>query len=106
MVFLGAILLAIFVLPSPWGLVVVLAAAVFEVAETGFWIWFSKRRRVQVGAETLIGGRAEVTRDCEPLGQVRLDGEIWQARCDDGARMGQRVRVVARDGLTLLVEPE
>jgi len=36
---------------------------------------------------------------------VRLDGEIWEARCDGGASPGASVRIVARDGLTLVVEP-
>ncbi|HSC50137.1 MAG TPA: NfeD family protein, partial [Gaiellaceae bacterium] len=57
------------------------------------------------GAQTLIGKEAVVSEPCRPAGQVRLDGEIWQARCSAGASPGDRVRVVGRDGLTLLVEP-
>jgi membrane-bound serine protease (ClpP class) len=101
----GAILLAIYVLSTPWSVVVVVLAAIVEVAETGFWIWFSKRRRVQVGAETLIGATAEVAAACRPNGQVRIAGELWQARCEVGADVGERVRVLALDGLTLVVEP-
>jgi membrane protein implicated in regulation of membrane protease activity len=41
---------------------------------------------------------------CRPEGQVQLDGEIWQARCADGAEEGDSVRVVARDRLVLVVE--
>jgi membrane protein implicated in regulation of membrane protease activity len=44
-----------------------------------------------------------VTR-CAPLGQVRLQGELWRARCEEGADPGERVRVRALDGLTLVVE--
>ncbi len=106
MLFIGAILLALFVLPEPWGLVLVAAAAVIEVAETWFWIRFSRRRRVQAGSETLIGAGAVVATPCRPLGQVRIDGELWRASCGAGAEAGERVRVVGRDGLTLLVEPE
>jgi membrane-bound serine protease (ClpP class) len=36
---------------------------------------------------------------------VRLQGELWRARCAEGADAGEQVRVVALDGLTLLVEP-
>jgi membrane-bound serine protease (ClpP class) len=103
---LGAILLAIFVVPSPWGAVLVVAAAAFEVAETWFLIRLSRRRRIQVGAEALIGARAEAISDCRPEGQVRLAGEIWQAWCAAGAGRGETVRVTAREGLTLVVEPE
>ena len=105
MLFVGAILLAIFVVPTPWGLVLVAVAAVVEVAESVFWIRFSQRRRIQAGAETLIGARAEVVTACVPVGQVRVAGELWRARCADGAEPGTTVRVVGRDGLTLLVEP-
>jgi membrane-bound serine protease (ClpP class) len=103
-VLVAAILLALFVVPSPWGLVLVAGAAVVEVAETGFWIWLSKRRRPQVGAEALIGATAEVVSPCRPLGRVRVQGELWRARCEDGADEGDTVRIRALDGLTLTVE--
>jgi membrane-bound serine protease (ClpP class) len=106
MIFVGAILLAVFVLSQPWGIVVVSVAAVVEVAETVFWIWLSRRRRVQMGPETLVGAVGRVVSACRPLGQVRLAGELWQARCETGADVGERVRVTALDGLTLLVERE
>jgi membrane-bound serine protease (ClpP class) len=105
MVLVGAILLALFVLPSPWGLVAVLGAIAVEVGETAFWIRLSKRRRPQVGAEALIGAQAEVVTPCRPVGTVRISGELWRARCDVGAERGVAVRVRALDGLTLVVEP-
>ncbi|WP_193165162.1 NfeD family protein [Microbulbifer hainanensis] len=37
---------------------------------------------------------------------VHLGGEIWQARCDSPVQPGDRVTVVAQDGLALQVEPE
>jgi membrane-bound serine protease (ClpP class) len=104
--FFGALLLAIFVVPAPWGLVVVVVAALAEVGETFFWLRYSQRRRIQAGAETLIGAVAEALTPCTPIGQVRVEGEIWRARCAEGAAPGDRVRVVGRDDLTLLVEPE
>jgi membrane-bound serine protease (ClpP class) len=106
LLFVGAVLLALFVVPRPWGLVLVAAAAVVEVGESFFWLHLSRRRRIQMGAETLIGTTARVTSDCRPLGQVRLHGELWRARCEAGASAGDTVRVVDREGLTLLVEPE
>jgi membrane-bound serine protease (ClpP class) len=99
----GSILLAAFVLSMPWSAVVVGIAAVVEVGETFFWIWLSRRRRVQAGPETLIGARAEVVSACRPRGQVRVQGELWQARCDAGVEAGETVRVASRDGLTLVV---
>jgi membrane protein implicated in regulation of membrane protease activity len=105
MVLVGAIFLALFVLPQPWGLVAVFAAIVVEIGETAFWIWLSKRRRPQVGAEALIGATAEVVAPCRPIGTVRVSGELWRARCEAGADRGAAVRVLALDGLTLVVEP-
>jgi membrane protein implicated in regulation of membrane protease activity len=106
LLFVGAVLLAIFVVPKPWGLVLVAAAAVVEVGESFFWVHLSRRRRIQMGAETLIGASAAVVTECRPLGQVRLQGELWRARCELGASPGETVRIVGRDSLTLLVEPE
>jgi membrane-bound serine protease (ClpP class) len=104
MLLLGAILLAVFVLPDQWRVPVVLVAAVIEVAETLFWLWYSKRRRVQMGPETLVGSVGRVVTPCVPLGQIRIQGELWRARCAGGAAAGEEVRVVALDGLTLEVE--
>jgi membrane-bound serine protease (ClpP class) len=104
MLLVGAILLAVYVLPAPWGVPVIAVAAVVEVAETFFWIWLSRRARVKMGPETLIGATAEVVAACRPRGQVRLGGELWQARCEEGADVGELVRVQELDGLTLLVE--
>ena len=102
MLFVIAVVLALFVLPSPWGIVAVIVAAVVEIGETGFWFWLSKRRRVQVGAETLIGAHAEAVGD----GLVRVDGELWQARAAAALSPGDRVLVVGREELVLEVEPD
>ena len=105
MVLLVALLLALFVLPSPWGLVAVVAGAVFEIAETGLFLWWSKRRRASVGVETLVGKRGVAVGEVAPEGQVKVDGEIWRARCDAGCDAGSPVVVRSVEGLTLVVDP-
>jgi membrane-bound serine protease (ClpP class) len=75
------------------------------VLELFGWNRKVKNRRKAVGAETLIGKQAVVTTDCRPSGQVRLEGEIWEARCDAGASVGDNVRVIGRNGLVLVVTP-
>ena len=105
MALLGAILLAIFVLDDAWRLPVIAAGGAVEVAESAFWIWLSKRRRPQVGLETVVGAAAIAASSCRPDGQVRVGGELWRARCEAGVDAGEPVRVVAVEGLTLLVEP-
>jgi membrane protein implicated in regulation of membrane protease activity len=99
----GAILLAVFVLPPIWGLIAVTVAAIIEISEFFFWIWLSRRRDVQAGREALIGKIARVTTACRPDGQVRVEGELWRARCEAGADVGESVRVAAVDELTLNV---
>jgi membrane protein implicated in regulation of membrane protease activity len=103
--FLIALLLAIFVLPSPWGLVAVIVGAALDIAETGLFIWWSKRRQATVGVETLVGKRGVAVGDLWPLGQVKVAGEIWQGRCEGGCDAGTAVVVRSVDGLTLVVDP-
>src|SRR5690348_13672052 len=94
-----AVICAVLFLEPPWSFAAVIGGAAIEVGEAAFWIRFSKRRRPRVGAETLIGKLAVVVVACRPEGQVKLDGELWQARCEVGADPGVRVRVRALDGL-------
>jgi membrane protein implicated in regulation of membrane protease activity len=96
-------IVGLFVLPDPWGVIAVFAAAVIEVGEVLFWIRFLRRYPVRTGAEGLVGERGEVIVRCAPLGRVRLRGEIWNARSDEPLELGEEVRVEAVDGLTLVV---
>ena len=57
------------------------------------------------GAETLIGRSAVVVRALAPQGQVKLDGEVWQARASVELLPGDEVVVTAIEGLVLAVEP-
>jgi membrane protein implicated in regulation of membrane protease activity len=101
MALVAAVLLAIFVLPQAWDIAAVATGAAIEVGESLFWVRWSRRRKAQVGAETLVGAEAEV-RDG---GYVFVQGELWRATGAEGLERGSRVRVLAVDGLTLLVEP-
>jgi membrane protein implicated in regulation of membrane protease activity len=102
-----AIIAAVFWLPMGWGIAAVLAAGVVELGEVGFWVWYSKRRRATTGAESLVGAVAIAATSCEPVGQVRVSGELWRAVCAEGARPGDRVIVErVEGGLTLVVRPE
>ena len=103
---LALAIVGLFVLPNPWGVIALVIAALVEVGEVFLWIRFLRRYRVQTGAEGLVGERAEVIEPCDPLGRVRVRGEIWNARCEGAAGPGEAVRVSAVDGLTLVVEPE
>jgi membrane-bound serine protease (ClpP class) len=98
-------LVLLLLLPHPWNLVGFIVAAVLFVGELFLWNRKVRGKPKRTGAQTLIGKSAVVITACRPLGQVRLNGETWEARCDAGAGTGDTVRVVALDGLTALVEP-
>lgn len=105
MLLLIGVLLAVFVLPSPWGLVAVVVGGVIDVGESVGLMWYSKRRKAAVGAQTLIGRQAIAVGDLWPEGQVKIDGEVWKARSPGGVTTGTAVVVRGLDGLTLEVEP-
>lgn len=99
------ILLALFVLPQPWGLVAVAAGATLDIAETGVFMWWSKRRKAAVGVDALVGRIGVAVSELWPEGQVKIGGEIWKARCVGGCDAGTKVVVRAVNGLTLEVDP-
>ena len=107
MTFWIALALVVFhVVQGTWALVLIIAAGVFEISQTAWWLRYTSRKHVQVGAETLIGRVVEVAQECRPIGYVRVHGELWRARCDEGARPGERVRVTGRRDLLLEVVRE
>lgn len=91
-------------LPSPWSFVGFFVVFGLWLVELLLWNRTVKHRRKAVGAQTLIGREAVVSAPCRPVGQVRLDGEIWAARCNAGASPGDHVRVIGRERLMLVVE--
>jgi membrane protein implicated in regulation of membrane protease activity len=98
------LILALIFLPMPWSLLVIAVAAVLELSLWFFGIRYSRRRKAQVGVQTMIGLVGEAISTLAPEGQVKVDGEIWQARAEEGARAGDHVRVTAVRGLMLDVE--
>jgi membrane protein implicated in regulation of membrane protease activity len=101
-----AILLALFVLPWPFNLLAVLGGLAIEAGELTWGLRLARRWRPQTGAEAMIGQVGEVVVPCHPTGQVRVGGELWGARCDEGADVGERVRIERLEGLTLVVSPD
>ncbi|MDQ4060189.1 MAG: nodulation protein NfeD [Pseudomonadota bacterium] len=65
----------------------------------------SHRRAVATGDAGLLGRSGEVLRWSGEQGEIRVHGERWHARAAVPLLPGQQVRVVAREGLTLVVEP-
>ena len=65
----------------------------------------ARTRPPATGAEQMIGSRGEVVAWQGSSGQVHVLGEIWAARGDQPLKPKDAVRVVGREGLTLIVEP-
>ena len=100
-----AIVLALLFFPWPWNLAVILGGLAIETGELAWGLRLARRWRPATGAEAMIGRHAEVVSPCRPDGQVRIQGELWQARCAAGADVGDTVRVDRLDGLALVVSP-
>ena len=101
-----ALALAIFVLPSPWGIAAVFAGIAIEIVEQVFWFRYQRRQKIRTGVEAHIGECAEVTSALDPEGRVMFRGEVWKARSERRVASGEAVRIREVDGLTLIVEPE
>jgi membrane-bound serine protease (ClpP class) len=54
--------------------------------------------------DSLVGKTGVAVGELRPEGQVKINGEIWKARCNERCDAGTKVVVRAIDGLTLDVE--
>lgn len=57
------------------------------------------------GVDTMLGAVAQATEDFAERGQVRIDGELWNAVTDKPVITGQKLRIRQIEGLLLHVEP-
>lgn len=64
------------------------------------------REKPKTGPEALIGLEAQVIKELNPIGQVILRNEIWQAESISGETIseGSRVKIIKIEGNTLFVE--
>jgi len=114
---LGLVAGGIFALESDSGAADVVGPALIALglaSVVAFWfitrkvIEAHREQPVRTGAEELVGSVAEARSALDPEGQVWVGGTNWSARLGDGARpvrLGDRVRVDAVEGLTLVVSP-
>ena len=102
MLHLGGILLAVFVVPWPWGIATVIGGGVLDIAESVFFLRWSRRRRAVTGAQALLGKTGVVATRT----QVRVAGELWHATSAEELVPRDVVKIVSVDGLTLTVQRE
>jgi len=96
-----AFVVAVVWLDAPWSLLLVAGALVLELGEAWLWWRWSRTRKPVMGLEVMLGSSATVVSGT----QVRIQGELWQARALVPVQPGDQVEVVAVDGLTLEVRP-
>jgi len=66
----------------------------------------ARRRQPVSGRESMLGGQVRALSVIDRDGYVEGFGERWQARSTAPLRSGQSARVIAIEGLTLVVEPD
>jgi len=74
------------------------------VSPLGLYLYLARHKEEPSTMNSAVGREGRVVQ-VEPL-EVEVFGSFWQARLLGGAelRQGDRVRVVSRDGLTMVVE--
>jgi len=110
---LGSLVIgSIFLIATPEGVIAVnpVLAVLVSSASSGF-LWLIGRRSLEAMAlpaknlSLLIGKMGEAHTDIYAEGSAYVDGEEWSARSQVFIPTGSQVRVIGREGLTLIVEP-
>ena len=67
----------------------------------------AQRLPVRAGRETMLGKTVPALARIDAIsGKVSVEGEYWNAVSDAPVEPGQRVEIIAIDGLTLKVKPK
>lgn len=88
-------------LPLIGGLAVTTMVVIFGAVAAAIKV---RKRPAVTGSEQLMGAQARIVDWQDNDGHVRLNGEVWSARGAASLKAGAVVRVIGRDGLTLMVE--
>jgi membrane-bound serine protease (ClpP class) len=85
----------------------VITIAGFSVLFFGFGIYKAVRLRMtkpKTGGEELLGMVGVADEDLDPEGQIKIRGERWMAEARQKIKKGEKVKVIGRKGLLLIVE--
>ncbi len=66
----------------------------------------SKKLRPSTGGEQMIGMEGIVDKELNPIGQIKIHGELWKAKAKNQENIGEgsKIKVVDRENLLLLVK--
>ena len=87
-------------------------ALVVTVITTAFFVFaLYKALRLRLtkpktGGEELLGLVGRADEDLDPEGQIKIRGERWKAEAKQKIKKGEKVKVIDRKGLLLIVEKE
>ncbi len=87
-----------------------IAVALLVVAAISAWLLYAalkaQYKKVKTGREALIDAIGVATTDINPKGEVRVNGEFWQAITAQNTPVnnGQKVQVIGLEGMFLVVE--
>lgn len=89
--------------PDIWllGLVFTVALAYHQIVLLPGLLIQNQEKKLD--ADMLVGMKAEVVATLDPVGTVRVHGELWSARADKVIAAGRQVRITERNGLQLIV---
>ncbi|MEJ2739682.1 MAG: NfeD family protein [Dehalococcoidia bacterium] len=63
-------------------------------------------RKSPVYPDTIVGCEGVVASPLDPMGYVKVKGELWKATSTSDLVIGQKIRVAKIDGIRLVVMPE
>lgn len=92
---------------STWLMLTIVALWILKDVVLFFKVWRAYAFEDNRPTRKLVGLEATVIHSLDPLGYVRVGGELWKAEIRDHghpARRGEKARVVDVRGMTLIVE--
>jgi len=87
--------------------ILIIVVTVFSALFFGFGIYKALRLRFtkpKTGGEEMLGLVGVADEDLDPEGQIKIRGERWRAEAKTKIKKGEKVKVIDRKGLLLVVE--
>ncbi len=92
---------------QPFMLIVIALVAILTVLSALVLYKIVKAKKKRPATLEFIGGVGRTIDEIGPekIGFIRFHGEYWKARSDTIIKPNQKVKILAKEGLTLIVEP-
>lgn len=90
-----------------WSMIVIMIVWILKDIVLFPMVWKAYAYNDNRPVKDLMGLEATVTHSLDPVGYVRVHGELWRAEVSDRqrpAKRGERMKVIESSGMTLIVE--